>query len=162
LLQLKSAGSNPSQLSDVVAGTYDLGKFYENNQSQLSASLFGAAPSLNVNARGQPLFQVSGSNVVVPSKELWYVTELLISCNLLAAEYIRFAPMISPPGSLGLLQVGPDYNDAVTARVRFASAKADRPFFAPSGTVFGIMCYDCATAGNIAVGLELRAVRMQI
>lgn len=162
LLQLKSSGSNPSQLSDTVSAVYDIGKYYEQQQSQYCASLFGATPSLTTNARGQPVFQVAGANITVPNKELWLVQEWSIFCNLLAAEYIRFAPAYSPPGSLGTVQLGPDYNDAVTARARFASAKIDRPFFAVPGTFFLAYVFDVATAGSITVQCEMKVTRMQL
>jgi hypothetical protein len=162
LLQLKSGGSNPSQLADTVSPTYDLGKFYENNQSLLCATLFGGTPALTTNARGAPVFQVGGVNITVPQKELWYVQEWTISCNLLAAEYIRFAPWFTGPGALSNLQMGPDYNDVVTARVRFASARIDRPFFAHAGCFFGCFVYDIITAGTITVSMEMRAVRMSL
>lgn len=162
LLQLKTSGGNPSQFSETVSGVYDLGKFYENQQAQMTASLFGAQPTLTTSTRNQPVFTVAATPITVPQKELWYVTEYTIFANLLAAEYVRFAPMWTAPGAIGLIAIGPDVNDVITARARSITSTLSKPFFAGAGSFFGLIVYDIVTAGTIQFNLEMRAVRMPL
>lgn len=165
LLQLKQQGSNPSQFVDAVQGTFELFDMYAQSRlldvSGANAAAPSPKPAVNVNTAGAKGFGANG--LIVPQGQIWYVYQYTLQCSLLAAEYIRFAPVLYPaPGSLDIVTLGPDYNDVITARARFALVGNTAPFWATSGASLGFAVYDIVTGGNINVTANMRAAVMQL
>lgn len=163
LLQLKQQGSNPSELADVVASCINIEQYYWQQLVVDHFQLVGGAPSTNVPTAspGNKAFVTNPLNV--PQGQLWYVLEYSLSCSLVAAETIRFAPLIIYDPALATpVQLGLDYTDVVTARARAAQCFVQKPFWAPAGSGIGFWVGDSLTAGNIVVTGSIRAVVIPI
>lgn len=161
-LQIKNAGRNPDNLLSDLQPSLNLLEWYLNARATDALNIFGGNGSVNAAGSGALL---SLTNWTVPNNTWLYVFEFTVVCSLLAAESIRFAPMLLTfPGIAGQsqLQTGPDYNDVVTARARRATATSYGPFWAPPGSQFAVNVLDALTAGNIAVTGHLRATPLPV
>jgi hypothetical protein len=154
-LQLKNAGNNPSDLTDTIQTVIDARDWYFQARMLDALNLFGAVGTVNVNATGLVQFPV----FTAPQTSWLYVDNFSATCALLAAEYIRAAPvLITFPGVTGQqqLQLGDDVNDIVTARARSWICRSGA-FFMPPGSILGLKVFDVITAGNIAVTPMIKA-----
>lgn len=164
LLQLKQFGKNPDELAGVVQGTIELRDWYMQARIEDEVSLFGSTPQklLATASPGLGIFTAGGVNCTVPNNQAWYVYQLNVAANLLAAETIRFAPALQRAPTGQQFQIGPDVADVVTVRARTISAEILAPFWVRQGDTFGVLTFDDLTAANITVSLFLRAVRIPI
>lgn len=154
-LQLKNAGNNPSDLSNQISTVIDARDWYFQARMLDALNLFGATGAVNVNAAGLVQFPV----FTAPQTSWLFVDNFSAVCALLAAEYIRAAPvLITFPGVTGQqqLQLGDDVNDVITARARKWSCRSGG-FFMPPGSILGLQVYDVVTAGNISVTPMIKA-----
>jgi len=160
LLQLKQQGQNPDTLSEVVNPVVDLLQFWLQYQSiDITTALFGGQVSRTVPTAGTGIYGYNAPGpATVPPNQLWWIEHYTVEANLLAAEYIRLAPMITAP-SVGLQaqQIGTDVNDAVTARARSVSAHAHN-FWVRGGAGLGFQVFDSLTAANITVTGAIKGV----
>jgi hypothetical protein len=168
LLQLKEMGVNPAQLVQTVSPNLEMFNFYIQRLAIGEIGLFGAGIQSNgtINGHGQAnlvIVGTGGTPAQVPSNEMWYVVEFNVGGQLVAADYIRIAPCIIPTPAAGALwEVGPDYNDVVSARAREFMASSSQPFFAPPGSQFAFRVFDATSVGGITVNGGLRAARIPI
>ena len=164
LLGLKEQGRNPDVLSDTVIPDIDLTDLWLQRLMVNELDPFSPPVSFAASTQGQANFLTAGANPAqIPTNEMWYVYQMQVGGSLLAAEYIRLAPMLIPQFNVGQNQlVGLDYNDVITARARSFCAFAQRPFWAPPGAVFGLRIFDIVTAASITCTLGLRVARLKI
>lgn len=153
-LQLKNSGANPSDLTATLQTVIEARDWLFQARMLDALNLFGGNASVNA-ALGVNFF----APYVVPQNAWLYVDFYTVVASLLAADYIRIAPVVYTfPGIAGQsqLQVGPDVNDLITARPRTIQATG-RGFFVPPASQFGFRVYDFTTAGSISVTGMIRA-----
>jgi hypothetical protein len=161
LLQLKQTGNNPRDLADVVNPVVDMRDFWFNrNVVDIGVVSFGTptfTKALPTATPGQGQEFTTPSTIQVPSNQTWWLTKYEVHCTLLAAETIRFAcsSWFKPANSV--FRLGPDYQDTITARARYASCFANG-FWALPGEILTFDVYDDLTAGNITVTGGVRGV----
>lgn len=166
LLQLKQTGANPRDLLDTVQPSVDLLDSWRQARMLDAMSLpnWGANPSVTQNTpTGYNVFLVGGVAAAVPTNQWWYIDQLAVQLVIpAAADTCRFQPACSMnPGVAPQQQyaVGPDVADVASARLnRQLWARADRSFWAPPGSTFGVRVFDAVTATNLVFTLYLRAV----
>jgi hypothetical protein len=163
LLQLKAMGTNPTNLELNVQPQLDLFAMYINRlEVDISNQLVGGL-STKALATASPGFFVYTTNPpVVPQGFMWYVTQYTISANLLAAESLRFAPMVfATPGGAGDYVINTDVADVVTVRARMVACQA-RNFWLQPGWQLGFAVFDDLTAATINIVGQVRGVQIPI
>lgn len=153
LLDLKTQGENPSQLSPLVQGTIELGDSYLINQR--------ASNSQNSTLTGLGVTAGAYSNLVVPQGEIWVLYNLTAELGtppLAAATFACSVGFVPTDNNrfIGLVSNGP----TAVAAADFITAWEGRILLGPgdSPQVF----VTTLTGGNIGIRLNLLRARIPI
>lgn len=164
-LQLKNAGKNPSEISELLQPVLDLREWYLQTAMRNFIGNGGAAPSaaLPNNTVGFIGYLATVPNITVPANEVWYCPYYTaLSATLLAAETIQFGcGFRNPDAGFTYQSLIGEPCDPVTGPNKRAFAFA-RDFWLPPGTQLGIQVFQCATAATIVVEGHLRYVPLPI
>jgi len=148
--QLKNAGENPVELGSMLSPTIESRDWYFSSRAE---PLIGGSSILVPNASTNLV--LSGSSV--PANEHWWIERIMIRAILIAGETLTAAIGSTMESGLEYL-----LSETLTAPAGPSGFRlqADRPFFAPSGTTFGVAVSQATTAGNITVVLTMRGTKL--
>jgi len=171
LMQLKQAGRLPTWLSETVAPVVDLSDWYKAARRLDNISLFGVpaiqTAALATGANGVQNFTVGANPPSVPNGQIWWVDQLVIKCSLVATtDLLRGQPILMGPqgnNAASWQALGPDVsNQTAIPRAQWFSMRADRPFWAFPGDIFGLFLFDLSSTAGIVFSLQMRATPMPI
>jgi len=149
LLGVQNFGSNPRVLADHVQATVDIGEQY---QVETQETLFGS------NSAANGFRAVSGSQLIVPTGEIWRVLAYAVSVVSAAGETGRIGPSVRVGGSFGpRFPLGNpiDYVASQTNWVYFDAV----PFWLPAGYELGAEC--AQTVGAAILTCNVIFVRLK-
>lgn len=171
LLQLKSRGQNPIDISDLVSPIISLFDFWMNGEAQnITNTGAGEGIPTRVMPAATTAFQgfVDGAPVVdliVPQDEVWFVTDYTIFTGVLAAtDIVNFACGFRTPQVGNTWQIvkgafSGEITGSATGKRAYASSSN---FFLPPGSQAGIQVSRNDSAGTITYSGCMRAVRMPV
>jgi hypothetical protein len=170
LLQLKSTGRLPGELSGAVRPSLELFTWYMASRVVDIPALPGSAgqPSVAIPTATQGFNAFTTNPLIVPNGQWWWVESFTVQALIgVAADTIGgVAPGWTPNLGAAPVQrymVGRPVDDVATAQViRTVWSYASAPFFAPPGAQFGCFNSRITTATSITLAGFVRATVLPI
>lgn len=141
-LSLRAGGQTPSELADVIAGTFDLKEMFLLDTREQIVSNINAAPAVGVNAYGG----AAPGDMAVPPGELWYVWHYTAIGAPGAGAAIDLCAAAAIDGASTTFPVGDYASAAATQQVR---ARASQPFWAGPGSTLLFLVRSVTLAQNV-------------
>jgi len=152
LLRVRDRGQMPADLEAAVQGGIDLTQFYLNNQQLAVTDSIAAPAAVGFNATND------AGVLAVPAGEVWFVHSFSVGVTLTAAQGIDFAAAIRTPGPVNH-QLG-DWDRVTPLAATLAWTRAQAPFWALAGTIFGALV-GRLTAGPMTLVGAVRVTKLR-
>lgn len=150
-LGVKNAGQNPHELAKIIDPVIDIAPWMFATRAVNSLIATGTTVA------GIGFVPINATNaLIVPNGELWYVIDYRVTATLIAGEDINFSAAYADLNNTGFYPIGPGAGGAGISR---PSARAERPFFLPSGYRLGAWLAFQTTAATIEMDAQARYVR---
>lgn len=172
LFQLRTGGRNPQVTADYIQPTIDLQRWYlESRVSSIQGNVNTVVATIGASqltiATTTPAGLSNGTNIVVPSNEVWILMPGTRLRSILSAN-----AGISGMAQLGILQNGLNaaipmqvqgWNVSDAAGTRAQESTLMEMFWcAPGAQITANSLGMIVPAGNISFGLTLRVVRLRV
>jgi hypothetical protein len=156
LLDINYGGAGPPNLSETVAGTFELTELYWLSKRERIIQTGGAV--------GTATNQFNYNSMTVPGNEAWLVYLYTCSAAVPALLTMQMQAAVQMPttGGFSSYPIGPPASNTTNALASTLFAYADRIFIAPPGSIMGGITVSIGAATAVTGGAALDFVRFRL
>jgi hypothetical protein len=145
-LGIKNFGRMPDALNETLAGTWDLAKWYLNGSAIYAQTTGGAVAAGSL------------ATFIVPTNEIWYVTNFSVTVQMNPASSSRSSLCrFQNVGLVNFAVIGGFYSVAASELIGYGTAAAEEFLLAP-GECLGISFQNVVGTGTFGTQLRYRSM----
>lgn len=145
-LGIKNSGRMPDTLSDIVSGTWDLSRWYLN-----ATAIYGQTTGGAVAAGSLATF-------IVPTNEIWYVSNFSVTVQMNAASTSRSSiARFQNAGLVNFVAIGDFYSVTALELIAYGT-KAGEEFLLSPGECLGVSFQNVTGTGTFGTQLRYRSM----